>query len=108
MESKKKTRSDSELEKAKGLKFLGINFYSIYTNTKKFFLIVYKKFTVLPKEDVKFYFDLKLGLSEFVPHIPHQNGIDNLLTWILENKNSISNNDNPNKYIIFSQYFIAS
>lgn len=32
---------------------------------------------------------MKIGLEKFVPHIPHQNGIDSLLKWILSNKDSI-------------------
>ena len=34
-------------------------------------------------------FDLSLGISKFVPHIPHQNGIDSILKWILANKEKL-------------------
>jgi hypothetical protein len=46
--------------------------------------------TVLPpKEKASLDIDLTLGFSEFVEHVPHQNGIDSLLKFILENKSAL-------------------
>jgi hypothetical protein len=42
-----------------------------------------------PKEKASLDFDLKLGFSEFVEHAPHQNGIDSLLKFILDNKSAL-------------------
>ncbi|CAF0849438.1 unnamed protein product [Brachionus calyciflorus] len=55
------------------------------------------KYLVLPDDCTNLNFDLKIGLEKFVPHIPHQNGIDQLLKWILANKHKISGNDRPIK-----------
>lgn len=41
---------------------------------------------VLPKTFPTCKFDLNIGQSQFVEHIPHQNGIDTLLKWIIDNK----------------------
>jgi hypothetical protein len=46
---------------------------------------------VLPQNQEDICFDLKLSLDDFVPHIPHQKGIDAILQWIIENKNSLLN-----------------
>ncbi len=42
-----------------------------------------------PKEKASLDIDLTLGFSEFVEHVPHQNGIDSLLKFILENKSAL-------------------
>ena len=39
------------------------------------------------KEEVNF--DLTLGLSKFIEHIPHQKYIDTLLKWIINNKDQL-------------------
>ncbi|RNA07088.1 decapping and exoribonuclease [Brachionus plicatilis] len=48
------------------------------------------KFLALPKICENLSFDLKIGLEKFVHHIPHQNGIDQLLRWILSNKEKVT------------------
>ncbi len=45
--------------------------------------------SVLPETYPACNFDLKVGISEFVEHIPHQHGIDALLRWILRNKTKL-------------------
>ena len=55
---------------------------------------------VLPQDCTNCNFDLKPGFSEFVPHLPHQNGLDPLLKWIMNNKSILMNEpttQNPNK-----------
>ena len=49
--------------------------------------------SALPSNCDSLNFDLKIGLESFVPHIPHQNGIDSLLKWIINNKANILLND---------------
>ena len=45
------------------------------------------KYLVLPETFPNCKFDLNIGQSDFIPPILHQNGIDPVLRWILDNKN---------------------
>jgi hypothetical protein len=59
---------------------------------KKIIQLETSKNIVMPKNGEEINFDLKLGLDQFTPHIPHQKGIDAILTWIVENKETLANN----------------
>ena len=60
------------------------------------------KYLVLPETFPDCKFDLNIGQSDFIPHIPHQNGIDSLLGWILDNKNKfLSNSEEQNNGFFF-------
>ena len=41
-------------------------------------------------------FDLKLGIENFVTHIPHANGIDLILKWITANSHLVLNRAQAN------------
>ncbi len=43
----------------------------------------------MPPTNASLDFDLKLGFSQFVENAPHQNGLDSLLKFILENKSAL-------------------
>ncbi len=53
----------------------------------------------MPKDTKNLNFDLKLGLDQFVPHIPHQKGIDAILKWIVENKEKLQNKNGSSSSI---------
>lgn len=55
------------------------------------------RYLVLPEDCNNCNFDLTLGISKFIEHIPHQHHIDALLKWIIENKERLINKDNPVK-----------
>jgi hypothetical protein len=65
------------------------------------------KYLVLPETFPDCKFDLNVGQSDFIPHIPHQNGIDSILRWILDNKNKfLSNSEEQNNGFFFNQIIL--
>jgi hypothetical protein len=48
---------------------------------------------VLPDKCDGLNYDLKPGFEKFIDHIPHQHFIDNLLKWIINNKEKLVNKE---------------
>lgn len=64
----------------------GIKLLSNFKNKIAFLINILNINLGLPLDVDNCQFDLNLGASQFVPHIPHVHGIDTILQWILANK----------------------
>lgn len=80
--------------------------FKIWFKTKLIDFITFYLWTkALPENPFNCRFDLKLGLEKFIPHIPHQHGIDTLLEWVVQNKTRLMANPSVNPIQKFAYFF---